>query len=95
MAYRLSRRAQDDLLQIYETGVREFGADQADRYHAGLERAFEFLSEFPRAARERTELRRPSRAYPYRSHLIFYRPDGDDIFIQRIRHGREDWMSGG
>jgi len=25
--------------------------------------------------------------------LIFYRLDGDDIFIQRIRHSREDWIS--
>lgn len=93
MAYRLSRKAEADVIRIYVTGVRDFGVSHAEHYHAGLERAFAFLSEFPRAARERIELARRSRAYPYRSHLIFYRISGPDIFIQRVRHGREDWIN--
>jgi toxin ParE1/3/4 len=52
-----------------------------------------FLSNFPRAAPERPELGRSSRMHPYKSHVIVYRLDGPDIFIQRVRHGREDWMS--
>jgi toxin ParE1/3/4 len=92
MAYRLSRKAEEDILQIYVTGVGEFGVDQAERYHAGLEQAFVFLSDFPRAAPERPELGRSSRMHPYKSHIIVYRLDGPDIFIQRVRHGREDWM---
>jgi len=27
MAYRLSRKAEDDIIQIYLTGIAEFGAD--------------------------------------------------------------------
>lgn len=64
MSYKLSRKAEDDIVQIYVTGFREFGAEQAERYHAGLEATFTFLADFPRAARERTELRHQSRAHP-------------------------------
>jgi toxin ParE1/3/4 len=45
-----------------------------------------------RAAPERAELGHSSRVHPYRSHIIFYRLDGADTFIQRIRHGSEDWL---
>jgi plasmid stabilization system protein ParE len=50
MAYRLSRKAEDDIIQIYVTGVAEFGVDQAERYHEGLERILGFLADFPLAA---------------------------------------------
>jgi len=93
VAFKLSRAAVDDLLDIYFVGVERFGVKQAEEYQDGFDSAFAFLADFPRAARERTELLRESRAHPYRSHLIFYRLDGDDIFIQRIRHSREDWIS--
>jgi toxin ParE1/3/4 len=93
MAYRLSRKAEEDILQIYLSGADEFGVDQAERYHEGLERAFAFLSDFPRAASERPELGRASRVYSYKSHIIIYRLDVADIFIQRVRHGHEDWTS--
>lgn len=63
MSYRLSRKAEEDILQIYLAGVGEFGVRQAERYHEGLERAFIFLSNFPRAAPERLELNPPSRVH--------------------------------
>jgi len=93
VAYRLSRKAEEDILDIYATGAATFGVDQAERYHAGLEEAFAFLSQFPRAAPERLELARPTRVHPYKSHIILYRLDGPDILIQRVRHGSEDWTT--
>lgn len=53
----------------------------------------EFLTQFPKAARQRVELRDDVRAHPYRSHLILYRDAGEHIFILRIRHAREDWVN--
>lgn len=90
-SYRLSRAAVDDLARIADYTIEAFGIDQAIAYRDGLIRTLTFLAEFPRAARERPELRLKSRVYPYESHLIFYRIDGRNILIQRIRHGREDW----
>lgn len=92
MAYRLSRKAEDDIIQIYVAGVEAFGADQAETYHEGLERTFGLLAEFPLAAPKRVELSGAPRVHPYKSHIIIYRLDGADIFILRVRHAREDWI---
>jgi toxin ParE1/3/4 len=93
MGYRLSRKAEDDLIAIYRTGIDEFGLAQAERYFAGLEQAFALLAVYPRAARERREISPPVRAHPHKSHLIVYIVEGDDVLILRIRHAREDWMA--
>ncbi|MFC3580435.1 type II toxin-antitoxin system RelE/ParE family toxin [Sphingomonas hylomeconis] len=91
--YRLSTAAADDLVAIFLEGVSEFGLAQADRYHAGLEKVFAFLGEYPRAARLRLEIRPPVRAYPHKAHLIVYELDADDgVLILRVRHAREDWQ---
>lgn len=92
MVYKLSVKAEEDLIHAYREGVRMFGEEQAEKYHAGLNRVFLFLSNTPKAARERTEITPPVRIHPYRSHIIVYLADDNgNILILRIRHGREDW----
>lgn len=93
MASKLSRRADRDFRRIFVTGVELFGERQAERYAAGLIGSFEFLSSFPRAARERTEFRQAIRLHRYQSHMIVYRIVGENIEVLRVRHGREDWFS--
>jgi len=44
-------------------------------------------------APERPELNRASRIHPYKSHIIIYRLDGQDILVQRVRHALEDWAN--
>ena len=91
--YRLTRAAADDVVTIYLQGLDMFGGVQADKYHGGLEAAFRFLADYPRAARLRTALTIPVRAYPYKSHLVVYRTDSDGILVVRVRHAPEDWMA--
>ena len=91
MAYRLSGRARDDIIDIYVEGVRSFGRQQAERYHLGLEKAFDFLASFPRAAPERSEIRPAVRVHPYQAHVIIYVIDASGVRVLRIRHAREDW----
>ena len=92
MSYRLTRKAEQDVIQAYLDGAREFGIDQAEAYHARLERTFELLADTPRLARERTELSPPVRIHPCGAHVIVYLVDeNDDVLIVRLRHGREDW----
>jgi len=95
MTFRLSLKADADLFDIYITGVRLFGAAQAERYYAGLEATFAFLSEFPRAAQERPELSSPVRVHPYKSHVVLYAIEADGVVILSIRHGHEDWKNNG
>jgi len=46
--YRLSVRARAQLIDIYEFTAATFGPYQAEAYHAGLERTFGLLADFPR-----------------------------------------------
>jgi toxin ParE1/3/4 len=95
MDYKLSRKAEDDVFHLYVEGAGQFGRHQAEADYAGLEQVFAILAEHPRLARERDEITPPVRIHPYRSHIVIYVTDGDDILILRIRHGREDWDSVG
>jgi toxin ParE1/3/4 len=90
--YRLSRKAEEDIIAIFMYGVSQFGIQQAERYHDLLERTFQFLAENPEAARERVEITPAVRIHPIESHIVIYTLDEDgDVFIIRVRHGREDW----
>jgi len=90
--YALSRKAEEDVIDIFMHGVAQFGIQQAERYHDLLERTFQFLAENPEAARERVEITPPVRIHPLESHIVIYTVDeSGGIFIIRVRHGREDW----
>ncbi|PKL96859.1 MAG: plasmid stabilization protein ParE [Gammaproteobacteria bacterium HGW-Gammaproteobacteria-8] len=96
MAWRLTRAAETDLIEIFIHGVASFGVEQAERYHDLLAHCFDFLAENPEAARERDEISPPVRIHPIRSHLVIYRLQaGGDIEIIRVRHAHEDWLTDG
>ncbi len=91
MAYRLTIAAEGDVTAIFLRGAAEFGIAQAEKYHAGLARQFDFLEANPRAARERGEFRPLARLHPFGVHVVIYRIEGDGILILRVLHGRQDW----
>ncbi len=68
MAYSLSGKAEDDLIELYLHGAETIGPAQAERYFAQLQDAFDFIEKFPKAVRERTEISPPVR--PCRTRLI-------------------------
>jgi toxin ParE1/3/4 len=45
--YRLTVRAHADVLSVYTFSEAKFGRYQAEAYHAGLERTFGLLADFP------------------------------------------------
>lgn len=89
--YRLTVKAEDDIVRIYLEGLALFGPQQADQYHNELSGLFQLLAENPRMARERAELSPPVRVHPHKAHVIVYLEDGEGILIVRVRHGHEDW----
>lgn len=94
MAFRLSHAAEEDILDIVEKGIRQFGLARARRYHDDLFALFDLIARNPRLARERFELSPPVRLHPFKSHLVIYRADHDgNVLIIRIRHGHEDWAA--
>ncbi len=91
MGYRLTKAAERDIGSIAQTGIELFGARQARSYHEALSDLFALLATSPRMGRERSELIPPARVHPFRSHIVIYRIEGENILIIRVRHGREDW----
>ena len=94
MNYVLSRKAEEDIVDIFLFGAVRFGLEQAERYHDRLARCFDFLAENPLVARERTEISPPVRIHPIGAHLVVYRINDDGkVFIIRVRHAHEDWQN--
>jgi plasmid stabilization system protein ParE len=54
--YRLSVQARSQLVDIFDFTERTFGQYQAEAYHAGLERTFDLLADFPRIGQSVDEL---------------------------------------
>ncbi len=93
MTYKLTNKAEDDIITIYLQGVQEFGVTQAEAYHADLEKVFALIADTPFIARERLELSPPIRIHPHASHLILYHIENDGtVLIIRVRNSREDWI---
>ena len=94
MGYKLSRKADEDMVNVYIEGIGNFGVQQAEKYYAELEEKFQLLASNPTLARERLEITPPVRIHPHKSHIIVYVIDeNEDIFILRVRHGHEDWKN--
>ena len=94
MTYRLSLKAEDDVINIFIYSVETFGIEKADQYHSQLERGFKFLSENSKVAHLRTEITPPVRVHPIGSHLAIYLiSEHGDIEIIRVRHAHEEWLN--
>lgn len=93
MPYRTTAQADQDIIDIYLWGCREFGQPQAERYHAGLAAALDLIADNPRIARERHEFTPAVRLHPYQSHMIVYLLDDIGVLVVRVLHGRQDWES--
>ena len=91
-SYRLSAEAAVDVERIAEFTVGTFGALQAVKYHASLERTFQLLAEFPRIGLPAYDVRAGLYRFPHKSHMIFYTHHPDDIVIVRVLHARADFL---
>jgi len=90
--YRLSQRADQDILAVYLQGFELFGERQADRYHDDLHALFRRLADHPGMARVRSEIVPTVRAFTFKAHVVIYEEAPDGIVILSVRHGHEDWQ---
>lgn len=90
MRYRLSKSAENDLLEIWDYTVRTWGETQAEKYLKRLEARFFDLADEPNKGRPRHDIGLEYLSYHEARHLIFYRPHEKGIAIARILHERMD-----
>lgn len=90
--YRLTKVAEDDLLDAFIYGFETFGRRQAEEYRHGMVRCFVLLAENPRLGRKADEFAVGARRHEHAQHVIFYdeQPYGVRIIgvvhVRSIRH---------
>ena len=87
-AFRVSRRAEVDLLGIGDYTLRTWGEVQAARYMNELEACCQMLAENPRIGRRCEYIRPGLRRMEHDKHVVFYREKPEGVFISRILHQR-------
>jgi toxin ParE1/3/4 len=88
-SYRLSRRAEIDLADIYAYTARNWSADQANRYIGEIASAITGLVSGSKIGRKRSDIAAGYLSYTVGSHVIFYR-ETEHILIARVLHGAMD-----
>jgi toxin ParE1/3/4 len=88
-SYRLSLQARDQIRDIGRFTKQHFGAYQAQAYHAGLERTFGLLADFPKMGVAADELLIGLRRFRFQSHAVFYTEEGGGILIRAVFHAKQ------
>ncbi|MGL5388761.1 MAG: type II toxin-antitoxin system RelE/ParE family toxin [Enterobacterales bacterium] len=83
--YKLTKRAEDDFIGIYDYTFLNFGEAQADYYTDALEAFLKMLAETPRIGRDYLAVPGVMRI-EFQRHTIFYTIRDTDILIARILH---------
>jgi toxin ParE1/3/4 len=92
-SYRLSSQARNQIRDIGRFSKRRFGVYHAKAYHAGLERTFGLLADFPKMGVGADELLIGARRFRFQAHMILYTEDGDDILIRAVFHAAQNLRS--
>ena len=88
--YIYSKRAERDLIKIYQGSIIKWGVAQADKYDAELESVVNLLADNPSLGRSCDEIRQNLQRHESGRHIIFYRKRQTDIFIIRILYDGMD-----
>ena len=88
--YKVSESAANDIENILDTSLIDFGALQTESYYASLTQCLELLGDNPAMGTSADDIRPGYRRFPHESHVIFYTVDTEAILIVRVLHKRMD-----
>lgn len=91
--YELTKQAEQDIEDIFDYTVHEFGIDQAITYVSEFDETFENIAANPELGRQRTEIRKGLRSLVKNSHIIFYHIIKKRVRIIRILHASRDLIT--
>lgn len=84
--YRLSARAEGDLLDIFIYTIERFGLAQAERYQHDLTLCFDLLAENPGMGRPASTVAEGVRRHEHGRHVIFYEATTSGILVLALIH---------
>ncbi|WP_417593067.1 type II toxin-antitoxin system RelE/ParE family toxin [Parasphingorhabdus sp.] len=88
---RLSRRAANDLAEIADYTIAEFGIDQARLYRDQFQACFRSLLDNPQLGRSAEDIAPGLRRIRQQAHVVFYRVERDGLLIVRVLHHSMDF----
>lgn len=88
--YKLSIKATKDIQDIIECTIKDFGYDAMLAYYNSLEKCLHILSENPDIGLNYNHVGSDYLCFYHRSHAIFYKEKGNNIFIMRILNKNMD-----
>jgi toxin ParE1/3/4 len=92
MKYNLSRKAEEDLEEIWLYTLEIWSKEQADRYLSLIFDEIEFLTANPKTGQDFDHIRKNYRYSKVKSHLIFFKHKKSENVVEviRILHERMD-----
>jgi toxin ParE1/3/4 len=82
--------AERDLIDIWQYGFEEWGAQLADKYLDELDRKIALLAEHPEMGGMRDYVREGYRVLFISSHVVYYTVTPSAIHVIRVLHSRMD-----
>ena len=89
--YKLSRKAEIDLTELYEFGIHKFGLLQAQKYFLEMHDVFQVLDENADLGRDASEYIEDLKRFAFKAHTLFYLQTTSEIFILRVLSQRMDY----
>jgi len=86
----ISKKAVDDLEEIWNYTLAKWSVAQADRYYVLIFDEINFICKNAESGKSLDHIRKGYRASKVKSHLIFYRVINETVEIIRILHERMD-----
>lgn len=89
--YKLSRKAEIDLAEMYQFGILKFGLLQAQKYFLEMHDVFQVLHENADLGRDASEYIEDLKRFAFKAHTLFYLQTTSGIFILRVLSQRMDY----
>ncbi|NBC04301.1 MAG: type II toxin-antitoxin system RelE/ParE family toxin [Bacteroidetes bacterium] len=89
--YTLTRKAEDDIREIWTYTLEEWDEEQAEIYLNGLESKIKEASENPDTiGQARPDIKSGYMSFLYESHIVFFRKEMNYIVVVRVLHQKMD-----
>jgi toxin ParE1/3/4 len=86
--YRLTKRADNDLLEIFIYGIEQFGEAQAERYQHQMIDCFRLLASNPRVGRMAETIGNGVRRHEHGRHVVLYEDAPYGVLILALVHAQ-------
>ncbi|MDH2997768.1 plasmid stabilization protein [Pasteurellaceae bacterium LFhippo2] len=86
MKYKLTSNAKQDLINIRQFTVKNWGVEQSRKYLSELKELLALLATNQRIGKLRSDIAPNAYSFPYMSHVIYYLIDNDQLIVFAVLH---------